>query len=597
MSLTVKQTRWCCEALFFIAAFLYLGIYNADYLYRLQAQNLFLSNTVFAGETLPQSAGLLVYVSKFLLQLLSIPLLGAGLMAAGLVGIERLMGVLMNSSESITRQVLAFVPSFLIVMAQVSAGYAVYENFDTSYAISLELGFAISLGVAAMFAWLTDNYQMKGFLGSALLTILLYFSVGIFAPFAMLMAGAKYLFEDKKLAVQFLLSGVLLGVILSLLATSLVQEDFEFTLLAPIAVPYFANLFGYSLLALVVAFVLVALPSTFQIKFLEKFYMAFVCLVIFGAGSYYYSYRDANYRTLVTMQRCTENSDWEGILKASEKVERPTRAIAAYRYVALEMTDRLNSELFNFPVRYDTLNSPYNNINPLVFYPDLFFYSSQLNTSLVWTMESWTNTCRRVSDLRRFALIALLQSETETARKYLSLLKQTFAYSAWAEDYEKYLDNPKQLLADHPALDMVCSNQLPFNDHYTSMTTLPELMLSYKNLDPKNMERRLLLHLYDKDTKGFMADLQMVAPMYKDHMPVYMQEVIALYAMNTQLNVMSYFPIQQDVVEKVRMFVKAAKPYYNDFDNGAAQLKEWQGMYLYYLLFSNPYPNANNVNK
>ena len=76
--------HWIAEGVFFLFSFLFLGMYNGELLYKLQSSSLFLGNSIFAQESINQSAGLLVYASRFLIQLLFHPLLGGALLAAGL---------------------------------------------------------------------------------------------------------------------------------------------------------------------------------------------------------------------------------------------------------------------------------------------------------------------------------------------------------------------------------------------------------------------------------------------------------------------------------------------------------------------------------
>lgn len=593
MNLSLKQTRWCCEAVFALFAFIFLGVYNSDYLYKLQAENLFVGNPVFAGETLPQSAGLLVYVSKWLLQLCFYPLLGAFVAALGLLGIERLLSVLVKP-RSHTKMLLLFVPSLLLMVAQGSAGYAIYENFDTSFFYSIELGMLVSLLVAVIGDRLMKKNEKIGFAVGVGLSILLHLVIGIFAPLALMLVGAARWACDNKTAIKLIGVGLVVALLVPFLETSLFQEKYQFVLLAPIPVPYFFNVFAASLLSMLTAVVVTLLKSDFAVARLEKIQFAAVALVVMLCAAWYCSYNDANYRTLLKMQHCTDKHDWDGSLSAAEKVERPTRAIAAYRYVALLETGKLAEQLFNFPVRYDTLNCPYSNIDPLIFYPDLNFYASQLNTSLFWSFEAWTNAHRSVGALKRYATIALIQGEKELALKYIAQLKQTLCYSSWAKEVEKYVGNPQAFFNENPIYGKIYSSQIPEN-LIVGTDDLPSLFMRYTNVDPENMERRLLLELYAKKTDNFMQDLSVVKGMYKQSMPQCMQELVCLYALNTKLDVRRVFPINPEVNSRVSNFVYQAKSYANDHEAGAEALKDYKGMYVYYLLFGNPYPSAKNI--
>lgn len=593
MKISLKHVWWCCEAALFLFALFFLGIYNGDYLYRLQAENLFLGNSVFAGETLPQSAGVLVYVSKWLLQLSYYPLLGAGVAAAGLVGVERLLAVLVGV-RSYTRLLVGFIPPLFLLMAQSSAGYAVYENFDTSFFVSLELGLLLSLLLALVGDRLIRRNEKVGFAVSAVLAVVFHLLIGIYAPVSLLLIGATRWTTERSKAVKLFVVGLVVALLVPVLETSIYQENYSFVLLAPLPVPYFFNVFAYGLMAIISAVLVSALNADFTVERLERMPVVAGFLVVLFALSFFFSYRDANCRTIYKMQRCSDFHDWDGVLAAANKVERPTRSIAAYCYVALLETDKLSEQLFNFPVRYDTLNSPYSNLDPLIFYPDLFFYSSQLNMATFWGMEAWTNVHRSVSTLKRFATTALIQGEKEVALKYLGQLKQTMCYSSWAEDVEKYAGNQQAFFNAYPIYGETYASQIP-ESILSGTYDLPSLFSSFTNLDPVNMERRMLLELYTKRTEQFMDDLKIVQNMYKQQMPVCMQEVVCLYALNTKLDVRRLFPISPEVNTRVANFVYQARNYANDPENGAEALKDYKGMYVYYLLFGNPYPSAANL--
>ena len=44
-----------------------------------------------------------------------------------------------------------------------------------------------------------------------------------------------------------------------------------------------------------------------------------------------------------------------------------------------------------------------------VYYPDLYFYSSQLNQAMMWNMEFWVNSGRNFGLLKRFAMFSLVK--------------------------------------------------------------------------------------------------------------------------------------------------------------------------------------------
>ena len=171
--------HWNAEGVFFLFSFLFLGMYNGELLYKLQSSSLFLGNSIFAQESINQSAGLLVYASRFLIQLLFHPLLGGALLAAGLVGIERMIYILFAPKG--TFAFLSFIPSLLIMLVQTSVGYALYDNFESSSIVSIELGTALSLALTLLFLLIDKEHRLWGMVANLLIAVLLFFGIGIFA--------------------------------------------------------------------------------------------------------------------------------------------------------------------------------------------------------------------------------------------------------------------------------------------------------------------------------------------------------------------------------------------------------------------------------
>ena len=125
--LQADKLTWVLRGLFFVFAFVFLGVYNGDVLYKLHTYSFFLRNDVFAGETINQAGGLLVYVSQYLMQLFRYPLLGALFLSLVLSLVEVLVTKCFNVPERL--RFLAFVPSCLIMLSLMSIGYALYDNF------------------------------------------------------------------------------------------------------------------------------------------------------------------------------------------------------------------------------------------------------------------------------------------------------------------------------------------------------------------------------------------------------------------------------------------------------------------------------------
>jgi hypothetical protein len=581
--------HWIAEGVFFLFSFLFLGMYNGELLYKLQSSSLFLGNSIFAQESINQSAGLLVYASRFLIQLLFHPLLGGALLAAGLVGIERMIYILFAPKG--TFAFLSFIPSLLIMLVQTSVGYALYDNFESSSIVSIELGTALSLALTLLFLLIDKEHRLWGMVANLLIAALLFFGIGIFALLPVFLFAIKTRPSNRKEFRIASVAGIALLLLLPFITDKYVyQEKYIMAMLSPISDAYFSNLYHLSL-AVLLSILLIAVFKFKDTRFSNRIMVINVfMLALLCYGTYHYSFRDENYRTELTLQHQAENMEWKSMLNTVRKVKKPTQGIAAYRYIALLNTNQMD-DLFNFPCRYDTIKSPYKMLTIEVYYPDLYFYSSQLNQAMMWNMEFWVNAGRNFGLLKRFAMFSLVKGEMNSARKYINLMKQTMFYSKWAYEHEKYIGHQDLLFHDYPILKLVNAMQIK-EDISFGISNLPNTYIKYPSMDAANLQRRLMMDLYSKQTDQFMLDIQYLSDTYREKgsMPVCMQEVLALYALNKGDMTINRFPVRKDVIERVKNFVAAVQPYANDLDTGAEAMKDYEGDYCYFLVFSKVFP-------
>ena len=205
MNLSALQLSIFARTTFFLFSFWFLGIYNAELLYKLQAYSLFLNNSVFAADTLNQSAGFLIYISRFLTQFLYYPLLGALLLSLGLSGIEWWTTRLFKIPSRYF--FLSFIPPALILLAQTSIEYALYYKFETSVVFSLVLG---TLFVLLLF---TFYRKIKNFRWGVWIALLVFFAfffvIGVYAFVALMILLIERIINKEKHAL-LLLAGALL---------------------------------------------------------------------------------------------------------------------------------------------------------------------------------------------------------------------------------------------------------------------------------------------------------------------------------------------------------------------------------------------------
>ena len=590
-------THWVAGALFLVLAFLFLGVYNGDLLFREQALSLWLGNPIFAGETLWQSAGGLIYVSRFLGQLSFYPALGALVLSLLLLGIERLTARLCKA-DTVGQMLLCFVAPAAVLVAQTVSGYSIYDRLDNAFPFEMEAGLLVALLLAWLFGKVGKGNTTAGMAAVFVAAMVLHPFVGVFAYVGVWIYSACICDKDWKNALVLAVSSFAVMLVESSITGRYVfHEDMIVVALAPLPLPYFARTMWWAVFSIVALLAVTAICARLgkdgkeETKNMQpagaiERATALGSVAVLLACAFGCSNRDANFHTLLKMQRQVDNLDWEGVLETSRRVERPTRAIAACRYIALECTGRQFDEMFDFPVRYEHLDAQTKIFERFFVTPTLFFYSSLLNPALRWSMETWTDVNENFSSLQLMTLYALVRDEPELAKKHVRTLEQSLSYRRWAQHFAQYIGNRDKLFGDYPVFKMVHDMQPQINMSYPGVDyTLPQFMDSYPMLDQANKERRMLLYLYIQRPNLFMKDYAAMGDYYRTHpLPDYFQEVLVDYGIRNNVRV----NVKPEVEARVRQFLMEKDLQAGSREQAAKALEKYKGMCLYHLYFGNP---------
>ncbi|MBP5611586.1 MAG: hypothetical protein J6X20_02495, partial [Bacteroidales bacterium] len=124
---------------FFLFAWLFLGLYNSEFLYKIQAFNLFIGqDRLFLAGLTQQQGGLLVYAARYLTQFFYFPLVGA-LIAAALLSLLELAVAHLARLQGCW-SLLHFLPSLLLLLAQTTTGYYLYLQWEPAFPFVAETG-------------------------------------------------------------------------------------------------------------------------------------------------------------------------------------------------------------------------------------------------------------------------------------------------------------------------------------------------------------------------------------------------------------------------------------------------------------------------
>jgi len=165
-------------------------------------------------------------------------------------------------------------------------------------------------------------------------------------------------------------------------------------------------------------------------------------------GVNHFWYKDANFHRELSMQRCVEQSDWEGVVEEGNKQkDEPTRSIVVMRNLALSRLGRQCDEMYRFPKGSAKPNTPL----PIYMYHVagrmMLYQYGIMNECHRVCMEDGVEYGWDVDLLKYMTRCAIFNNELQAARKFLDLLRQTNYYGSWADHMEQLM-NDKQLLAD-----------------------------------------------------------------------------------------------------------------------------------------------------
>ena len=576
-----KKTLKIARFSLFLFTVIFLGVFNWEFLYKLQNVSYFVFSDALLEETVGQSGGLLSYVSAFCTQILYYPMLGAFVLALLLSGLEWLISKLTGSV------VVSFLSVGLILLAQTSIGYAIYDNFRPSFVFSIVLGFYVAVALALVYKKFASSDKVV--YSVIVAASILYFFVGLYACVTLLFIAINaWVTKEKGWTVKLPIC-VALCLLLPYVAANVVyHENFSSTICAPVPPLYFMNLFVITILTMV----LLALSPLFCDKIavltrrLGQPWAPYAAVALLCVGVFFASCRDSNYHTEFKMQRLTEAHQWDELLKVADEVERPSSTIFAYRAIALACKNRLADQVFKYPCNFKRVKTNYVSEQPR-YYEDLFLYGAFVNNSYLWSMEFWCTTGYSYEHLKKMTICSLLNDEPMLANKYIQVLKQSLFQREWALEYEGYVNHLDKMLKKYPEFADVKAN-MPKGDALCRLEAFRKVYSNYSFLSKKNAERRLLADLYNKDMKTFFKDAMQTRSLYaKSNAPDCVKEGLVICAMmQGDPSILKGFRVSQSTVNDVQNaynLIRASK----DPEAAKEAIAKYKGRYFYFYFVAN----------
>ena len=582
----IPLTTWLVALLIIAGALL---MFESDFLWKLQDQNLFLNTKLFFNEQMVVPGGLLSWMGTYLTQYFYYPWLGTVLLCLCWL----LMMWFTKRAFKLSNQwsALTLVPVALLLLTIVDMGYWVYILKLPGHVFVGTLGTTAVAGLLWAFRALPQRFGLR--LIFIVITALLgYPFLGIYGLGTTLLMGL-FIWNLEQPLWQKITGSVLAlagAAFVPQLCYHLVYYQTNLANIYYAALPlffvteeYHAYYLPYYGLALFFVLMVTGEGLCKHItlgKFQKWIVLSTQVLLVAGLawGVSHFWYKDENFHHELKMQRCIEQNDWQGVVaEGALQQDEPTRAIVMMRNLALSRLGRQANEMYLYKNGSKRYEAPFDMRLMLCVGPLMYYQYGMLNYCNRLSTEMGVEFGWRVSNLKLLAKCTILNKEDSEARKYLNLLKHTTFYADWAEKARE-MEELKTV-----AHMMHYPNMLTSDGGYIEKFLMNRLAECTYADDSYFLEQTLLASLYTKDMGQFWYHFQDYSNLHpKDPMPRYFQEAAYLYGKLEGRPYIDQMPFDQSVKQSFESFMQAAERFDDtDVEYAREGLKAFCHTYYY----------------
>ena len=564
---------WLVALLAIASALLY---FESDLLWKVQQHNVFLNSALFFKQQMIVSGGMLSYLGAFFTQHFYYPWVGVIL----LCGLWLLLMWLTEQTFNIPERwkVVTLIPVAILLLANMDLGYWVYVIKLCGYFFVPTLGTIAAVALVWAFRKLPEKKWIRAAF-IVLVTLAGYPFMGVYALAAVILMGIL-VWRKWMLGITALLSVVAIP----LLYYRFVYYETNITDIYRTGLPVFIvreshPAFYIPYYALALCFLLLALTYREQRepkaqtsktknhhKGLPSLLIQGCVLAVIVGCVYHFWYKDANFHHELRMQRCVEKADWEGVIEEGTKqAGEPTRAIVLMHNLALSRLGRQCSEMYQFPKGSSRLNTPL----PVYMYHIagrmILYQYGLVNECHHVCMEEGVESGWNVELLQYLTRCAIFNHETQAARKFLDILRQTCYYGSWADNMEKLLKDPS-LLAKDPETGPI-THMLHYQDQLGSAEGYVErfVMTNLAQNDADDVffqEQAVLGAMWTRDPDLFWPRFEHYVELKKEKdIPRIFQEAAWLFANMEGQEGLDEWTLEPGVQESFYSFMKQMQQY------------------------------------
>lgn len=308
-------------------------------------------------------------------------------------------------------------------------------------------------------------------------------------------------------------------------------------------------------------------------------------------------------RPLAAMQVATMEQDWQRVKQiAHENDELNNRPFAAYYAIALVHTGEIAERLFDIRLDYDSIYCPgyIGESEPMGMYlMECDFHAGLAQTAYHHAMENMSMCGPTLRNLKMMTKVALMRSEWELAKKYLTILEKVPFEGDFIKRYKPMMNNPEAVNADQEIARIRLTE--PMHDSFENIYVQPVFLgynaTLFEGRSHEALLNSLMVNIYTKKMPEFIFRCQ---PMRGTTPPCNVAEALTLMSSKDPSLAQQYQGLDLHA-NRLMSFIEDTRQYIGSPEDRAAHAAElfpkYKGYYPYYYFFGNLKATKKNDSK
>lgn len=442
---------------FVVVAFWLLAVKNGYMLRWMDELSLFVPTRIFFRQFAYYPGGLLRYAGTWLTQLLYYPWLGVSVLIALWLILALLTGKAFRFSKEAAPLALLVPTVLLVSVAQIDEAWLTLKT--PGYIYSNTLGYLFTVAATLLFSKASSRPVLAAIV--AAICVLCYPIAGFYALLgaALCAVMAIIIAIREKRYLHFITVAVAIALIIlvpqiyyTYFHGNTVDNDYLYLKGLPelLMLKFDIYLWTPFIVATAILLLIAILSGIGWLKgslWLKWISIAAVCCgLVWGVKA---SKKSEQLRATVLMLQRLDRSDWEGIASVMSRIkEQPNYTMRLLNNLALFNLGVQGESMSKYsPAPGDGRHSEKFTTTAFINVP-VYYNIGRINQSYRWAMEHTVQYGKRVFFLKYMVKSSLLRKEIPLARRYNDILLSTMFHREWAEQMQKFIDNPELIDSD-----------------------------------------------------------------------------------------------------------------------------------------------------